>query len=345
MNLKKIGTFPLDKCYAIAELTYNGQPHFVVAAEKVDKCLLFDLEGNLVDTIWEGPGGTMSIVPIPSLPGSFLATQQMYSPNDAQNAKIVLVSPKEHGGWSVHEVAKIPFAHRFDLLSCPSGEYLVVATIKSGHLYKNDWSTPGQFLVSQFTVPEMKDTLNFSVVLDGVFHNHGYLHRQDADGDYAVISGDEGVFEIHPPKEAGKSWTITKLLDDGISDMAFVDFDGDGKEEMIAISPFHGDTIRVYKDMGQRYLRQVWELPEKREFAHSIFAGTIGGKAIAIIGHRKGPSRDLMGFTYDRAGYRMEILEKDCGSTNVLLHEDDRGVTLVSANREINEIAFYRMEL
>ncbi|MDX9940309.1 MAG: hypothetical protein RBT44_10180 [Sphaerochaetaceae bacterium] len=345
MNLKKLRTYPLDKCYAIAEICYHGEPHFVVAAEKVDKCLLFTREGELVDTIWEGPGGTMSIVPLPSDPGSFLATQRMYSPNDAQDAVIVAVSPKEGGGWMVNEIAKVPFAHRFDLLSTPAGKYLVVATIKGGHSHTDDWSTPGQFLVAPFEGLDTDTPLRFSVVMDDVFHNHGYLRRQSADGDYAVISGDQGVFAIYPPKEESGSWVVKQLLAEGVSDMAFVDFDGDGNEEMITICPFHGDTIRIYKDIGKDLLEQVWELPEKREFSHSIHAGTVGGKPIAIIGHRKGPSRDLMGFSYDGTGYRMEILDKDCGSTNILLHEQDGAYTLVSTNREINEIAFYRLEV
>ena len=64
MKVNKIKTHELEKCYAISPLTYNGAEHILSAAEKVNKCLLFDLDGNLEETVWEEPGGTMSMVPV-----------------------------------------------------------------------------------------------------------------------------------------------------------------------------------------------------------------------------------------------------------------------------------------
>ena len=61
----------LTKCYSIAPLHYKGKDFFLVAA-RTDRCILFDLEGNEVDTIWEQPGGVMSMVQVPGSDGVFL---------------------------------------------------------------------------------------------------------------------------------------------------------------------------------------------------------------------------------------------------------------------------------
>ena len=51
VSKKVIGN--LEKCYSVAPLTYKGKKHMLVAAEKVNQCRLYDLEGNQEEVIWE----------------------------------------------------------------------------------------------------------------------------------------------------------------------------------------------------------------------------------------------------------------------------------------------------
>ena len=102
VSKKVIGN--LEKCYSVAPLTYKGKKHMLVAAEKVNQCRLYDLEGNQEEVIWEGPGGTMSMVQVPGSDGQFLATHKFYSPNDSK-AKMKCSLPERPENGRVRTLA------------------------------------------------------------------------------------------------------------------------------------------------------------------------------------------------------------------------------------------------
>lgn len=342
MILTEIASHHLEKCYSINKIELDGKAHIVVASEKNNKCLLFNQSGLLVDTIWHEPGGTMSIVPLPDKSGRFLASQKMYSPNDSAEAEIVLVERIRQGKWDVRPFLNIPFIHRFDILCSGNRQYFIGATIKSDHRFKDDWTSPGKVWVGAlnldvYTPPQLTDCLG------GLTHNHGFCKRANMYGHYAVISADEGVFAIFPPTIKNDQWITKQLLDTPVSDIGFIDFDDDGQDEMIAFSPFHGDQVTIYKLVDGRY-QEIYRHPEPLEFVHAIWTGMVYGKPVAFIGHRKGLSKDLYAVSLNNDGYQFDVMQKDIGSTNLHAFQVDRMQILVSANREINQIAFYRIE-
>lgn len=346
MKIDKIKTHKLEKCYSICPLTYNGTKRLLVAAEKDDRCLLFDLDGNLEETVWEGPGGAMTMVQLPGSNGEFLATQKFYSPNDSKEAKIVLASPRGKNDWTVRTLTDLPFVHRFDILESGGVNYLIACTLKSGHEYEDDWSTPGKIWVCE--LPEdlsgvdEEHPLMLTALKEGLLKNHGYCRVEERGGVWAAVAADNGIFKVTPPAKRGGVWSVETLTEDAASDMTFADFDGDGQLEMLVMTPFHGDNIKIYKKADGAYTC-VHTFADSYEFAHGIWGAEVFGKGVAVVGHRQG-RRDLLACTYDGNGYVMETLDSDVGPANVRLYSKDGKVGLISTNREIDEIAFYEIE-
>ncbi len=338
----------LTKCYSIAPLTFNGKDHFLVAAEKEDRCLLFDLEGRLEDTVWTGPGGVMTMVQVPGTNGQFLATHKFYSPNDSKEAKIVVVTPGKKECWKVRTLVDLPHVHRFDILERNGVCYLLACTLKSGHDYKDDWSSPGRVYVA--VLPENLEDfdeghqLKLTVIKDDMLKNHGYYRVEEEGVDTGIISSDSGVYQFVPPSEKNGEWEILRLLDTAASDAVLVDFDEDGEKELAVLSPFHGECITICKKQ-EGIFRKVYEYDKPAEFTHAIYGGMLCGRPALVVGHRKG-ERNLLAFTWNKGTgqYECTVLDRDCGPANVWHYTKAGKDILISANRETDEIAMYTVE-
>ncbi|WP_122642283.1 hypothetical protein [Luxibacter massiliensis] len=344
MKKKVMGN--LEKCYSIAPLMYQGRRHILVAAEKVDRCILFDEEGNEEETVWEGPGGTMTMVQVPGTDGEFLATQQFYSPNDSGKAKIVAAVPGEKDGWAVRTLAELPFVHRFDIIESGKERYLFACTLKSGHGYRDDWSHPGKIYAAR--LPENlggyngENQLELEVIREGLLKNHGYYRVEENGGVSALVSCENGVFRFYPPAPGGQGWKEEQLLDTPASDAAMMDLDGDGEMELVVISPFHGAEASVYKLRGGTY-KKVYQYPEKAEFLHAIWSGTLAGRPVIVLGHRKG-ARRLIAVMWKGGGFTFRTIDDDCGPANVYGYRIGERDILIATNRETDEIARYEFE-
>ena len=345
MNITKKVISDLTLCYCVAPLIYQGKRHFLVASEKEFACLLFDEKGNQVDKIWDGPGGTMSAVQVPGSDGAFLATHRFYSPNNAKEASIVLVKP-ENGKWTIRTLVNLPHVHRFDILSRDGANYLLACCLKRDYETKDDWRFPGMTLACRLPdnlldLPE-GEMLTLTELKSDMLKNHGYCRSMKDGVMTGMVTCDSGVFRFIPPAAGENDWTIEELISDAASDAVDVDFDGDGEMEILTMSPFHGDTLRVYKNIAGKY-QLVWEYGKKIKFVHAICRGKLEGRDVAIVGHR-GDDRDLLAVSFEDGQYKTTLLDHDVGPANALFAEVDGKSVILSANREINEVAYYTVE-
>ncbi len=348
MKVEKKVWGKLSKCYSMAPLRYKEKDHILVAAEKQDRCILFDLDGNEIDTLWHEPGGVMSMQQVPGSDGVFLATHQFYSQNNSSDAKIMIVRPISEGNWERKVLVELPFVHRFGILQRGGINYLICCTIKSAHAYEDDWSSPGKVLCAilpkDLSEWDEKNSLELEEIKGGLLKNHGFYMEHQNGFDTALVACDNGVYRFVPPENSGGEWEVQEITKVPASDSVMVDIDGDGEEELVVIAPFHGDNISFYKNRGDGF-EKMYEYPEKVEFVHSIYGGLLCGKPAVVIGHRKG-KRNLLLFTWNEGDKRIEceIIDHDCGSANVFKFDHHDHEFILSTNREIDEIACYRFE-
>jgi hypothetical protein len=340
LNIVKRFLAPLNRCYSASHIVVDGQTRVLLATEGEGPCLAWTGEHyDAPHVVWEGPGGTMSIVPIAGTNGEFLAVQKFFRMFQWEEAKVVHVRPLGNAGYEVTDVLHLPYIHRFDVLPAGDRLYFIGCTLATRKDAKEDWSSPGKIWVGEYKGP---GPLQVAVLKDGLTKNHGFSRLSRDGAASSLVTCEQGAFEVTPPQELHGPWAIRQFMDWPISDIAAIDIDGDGELEYATIEPFHGSYFRVYK-MIDGALRQVYEHPEVSEFYHVVVADTLASKPVFIGGCRRG-KQQLFYVHAVQTGplvLRAEVIDEAVGPSNVhVMHEARRDI-LVSANREKAEAALY----
>ena len=314
-----------------------------MASEKQYPCLLMNKQGTILETVWEGPGGVMTMEPLNDGTGAFLATHRFYSPNDSAQASIVLAE-RGDDGWKVRTLCPLPFVHRFGILERDGKRYLAAMTLKSAHAFKDDWTCPGRIWVGELpddlSVYGEENPLPLTPLVSGLTRNHGFFKMEENGYTSCLVGTENGIYKVIPPADGG-AWEASCILPTAASDMLLADFDGDGAQELLLFAPFHGDVLTVYKLQNGEY-HPVYHAPEPMPFLHAIGCCQYDGRDVAVIGYRKG-KRELLMVRYGNEGYECAVIDHDVGPANVLCREDGSGAWILSANREIDEVAIYRV--
>ena len=344
---KVIASMP--KAYAIGTFEGSDAESFVVGVEKDGPIRRFALDGTPMETVSEGPGGVMTIAQVPGRDDQLLATCEFFSPNyGADTAYIACYTRAADGTWAATKLCDLPYVHRFGLLRGADGRlWLIACTIKGTcRKIKNDWLTPGAVYVAaldgRLEERGEKNQVELTELSGCQLQNHGFWCAPDRS--YALVSTAAGVFRYVPPATAEGTWQVSCLVVQPTSDVCAVDFDGDGRDEILTLSAFHGDTLSVWHEgeTEDTYVK-VWEDPEKRDFLHAIWSGEIVGEKCAVVGNRKG-GRDLLRVFYADGSYQLETIDHDRGPANCWVLADGEACRIVAANRETDEVALYDVQ-
>lgn len=340
MKIEKRFLIGMNRCYSASCIEVDGAPRILLATEGEGPCLAWtgpDFRDS--HTVWEGPGGTMSMVPIAGTNGEFLAVQKFFKMFQWEEAKIVHARPLAAGGYQVSDVLHLPYIHRFDLLTVGGRHYFIGCTLATTKQSKEDWSDPGKIWVGEFTG---NSPLEVRVLKAGLSQNHGYSRLNRGGKMCGLVTCEQGAFEVTPPAGPGLEWTIQQFMDWPISDISAVDIDGDGELEFATIEPFHGSWFRIYKRIDGEF-RKVFEHPEVSEFYHVVVGTTLAGLPVFIGGCRRG-RQQLFYVRVARADpleFQVEIIEEGVGPSNVYVRHEAGRDLIVAANREKAEAALY----
>jgi hypothetical protein len=360
LTVQKKSIAELKLCYAIGQINSGSDRSFVVATEKLGECQRYDLEGNYLETIWTEPGGVMTLLQVPDSNGEFLSTHKFFSPNDSAEACLILATPVDPEGnpvkdltedhtWKITELAKIPFLHRFDILTRNGKSYIIACALKSDHEFRDDWNHPGTISVCELPSDlslydaNQGKPLEFKVIKEGLTKNHGYCRQVYNGVETSLVAAEQGIYRVTPPADDTDDWRVEQLIDMASSDVRAYDIDGDGKLEYMVFAPFHGKDLYVFREEADGW-QEIYHHDAELPFLHSLWAGELGGIPTFLVGNRQG-DRDLYAMTWDQAEEKfvLQQLDHDCGPTNVDVYHHEGNDYIIATNREINEVALYKV--
>lgn len=337
MKIEKKILDEIKRCYCASNINMKNENHIIFASEDPNvMCEMFSgKDFDKKETIWKEAGGCMSIIPIPGKEGEFLAVQEFYLKVSPSLSKIVWGKYGDHG-FEVKEVLSMPYIHRFDIYNKNGVNYFIGATIATSKKNKEDWSVPGRIYVGELP-DDLNQGIEVEVLVDGLYRNHGYWRDLHNEGGY--FGSDQGIIKVTPPVRRGGQWSTELIMQGNIGEIAAIDIDGDGEQEIMTIEPFHGTEIKIYKKLDGKYT-QVYQYENEIDFAHTLVGGTLRGVPTFLAGVRR-KDAELFYVQYLDGKFVTKEIDKGAGPANLcLVNEEDRDL-IVAANHTKNEAAVY----
>lgn len=338
MNITKQHLDTLKRCYSASSVIVDNELNLLLASEasvaEPQACYAYSGKHfHKRETVWQYGGGCMAMVAIPHRQNEFLAIKDFYLGVSPSLSRLVYLKHDAIEGWLEQTILHLPYLHRFEIVEKDSELYVVAATIADTKEHKEDWSVGGSIYIGKLS--EAIFDLKLELFKTNLFRNHGFS-KQIKDGkEYIYFGSDEGLFRLSPSED----WKFEQLMEKPIGEMAVLDINQDGVDEIITIEPFHGDVINIYEFKDGKY-EVVYTYPHKINFAHSLVATTFRNVPTFVGGVRR-ENADLFYIQYQNGKYQEHIIDKNVGPANLCVVNTEDYDIIVSANHSENEAAIY----
>lgn len=315
----------------------KGGRTFVGAGSETEPVVkLYDLASGNIESMKDCPGGMMSLIPVPGHPESLVSVMGLFPPFLGKDAGLFLHQKKDEL-WETSRAMDLPFAHRCEFLPASEKSILIAASVSKFKETPADWSNPG--VLYAIKIEGDPSALWDSKIIDSsIYRNHG-MGRYLIDGEECLcISGVEGIFSIK--LLADGTLGLNPVFQKEVSELTFLDLDGDGQSELITIEPFHGNVLNMYKKV-----EGSWKLKFSAplSFGHGLSSGFFNGDPIVLAGNRR-DSLNLEMFTisdFYKGIVNKHIIEEGVGPTQTQVFSFGERDYLLSANQVKNEVALY----
>lgn len=340
MKIEKKHLDDMKRCYCASNIHMYGENHILFASEDPNVvCEMFSGKNfEKKETVWTTPGGCMSIIPIPGKEGEFLAVQEFYLKVSPSLSKIVWGAYDPKKGWTIKDVISIPYIHRFDIYQQNGVNYFIGATIATAKQDKDDWSVPGRIYTGILN-DDPSQGIQLSILADGLYRNHGYWHAKEHGKDVGYFGSDQGILRVTPPETLHGEWHKEFILEGHIGEVATIDIDDDGEDEIMTIEEFHGDTIKIYKKLNGTY-QEVYRYNHKIEFAHTLVGAKLCGVNTFLAGVRR-EDAEIFYVQYINGYYVTTIIDQGAGPANLCVVNERGRDLIIAANHTKNEAAVY----
>lgn len=331
--------------YSITTLRIHGADRIVAGPEGSGSLTSFLIPSLEQHDLVPASGGCMGFAPYPGRDNAVLAITGFLPVFRAEAAGVDLLeagaSRSGSDGWSARRILDLPFVHRIRTIGAGESAYLVAATLCGGKDSVDDWSQAGAVYAA--TVPH-DPTADWTLepVVESLHRNHG-LNSGLRDGrDCLLVGADEGLLALFAPAGGSERWTVEHIHDQPVSEVRQLDIDGDGLLEIVVIEPFHGPTMTIYKDRGDR-LEAMYSA--ELHYGHGLWAGTLAGAPTVIVGDRDG-GLDLVRFrvtSSDPLRIERDVLDTGVGPASVDVVDLGGEEAVLAANVTVGEYALYRV--
>ena len=338
MQINKIKSFKIELGYAISIVEIDGVKMLAVGTEGCGAASLLSLPDFEPQLLCQEPGGTMSILNVPGTKSDLVSIMEFYSPFKAANSG-VYYHQKIENTWKQSKIIDLPFVHRLEWMNIEGVKTLMAASVSKFKENPSDWSQPGTLYAA--TLDSFDQKWKLQPIIEGIVRNHGMLKKVQNGDESLFITGQEGVFRVFWDKQK-KYWANDKWLDCEVSEIAKIDIDGDGVDELVTIEPFHGTKLAIYKFIDDKWVKKY---ETDLAFGHGLSAGFIEGKPTAFVGNRAA-GKELLAFqNINLAEGMMEriVVEAQAGPTQTLSLTINGLSYLISSNQHMGEVSLYQL--